>query len=84
MSTSDLDAVALRRAEIARALEDLALKRANLAAEDDELGVTERVLVRIDRLLHAETTFPTNYVADEPMHVRAAGMFRTLMNRRGA
>ncbi|MGQ0532476.1 MAG: hypothetical protein ACT4OF_07275 [Caulobacteraceae bacterium] len=82
MGRSDLDAVAARRAEIARALEGLEVKRTVLAAEDEELDVTERVLKRIDRLTHAETTFPANYVVDEPIHRRAIGVIRALVGGR--
>jgi hypothetical protein len=85
MGRSDLGAVAARRAEIVRNLEKLQSRRTALAAEADELAVTERVLKRIERLLQAETnTFPTNYVADEPIHLRAMGVIRNLMSGRSS
>jgi hypothetical protein len=83
MGRSDLDAVAARRAEIVRDLIGLEVRQAALAAEDEELALTERVLKRIERLLQAEShTFPANYVAEEPIHLRAMGVIQRLISSR--
>ena len=47
MSSSDLDAVVARRQTLARELAKCDAARADLMAEDVELQVTERVLIRL-------------------------------------
>jgi hypothetical protein len=82
MSKTDLDAVAIRRREIARFVSGYEAARAQLQAEIEELDVTKRVLTRIESLLHAET-FPPNYVTSEPIHRRAMGVLKSLIPGRG-
>lgn len=79
MSSTDLDAVAVRRNEIAHVLSDYATNRAKLEAELDELALTERVLVRLGDIMpaHSATSYPPRYVTAEPLHVRAMGMLRS-------
>lgn len=81
MSDTDLQAVAVRRQELARALSGYEAKRAAMEAELAELELTERVLVRLDGLLQPEKTFPAEYVTTEPLHVRAVGMLKSLIPR---
>jgi hypothetical protein len=85
MSDTDLDAVAVRRKEIAHALSDYEATRDALEDELQELALTERVLVRLDGLLRAEvnTTYPASYVTAEPLHVRAMGMLKSFIPGRG-
>jgi hypothetical protein len=85
MSDTDLDAVAVRRQEIAHALSNYDATRTALEEELQELALTERVLLRLDRLLHAEVraTYPPSYVTVEPLHVRAMGMLKSFIPGRG-
>jgi len=83
MSDTDLEAVAVRRKELARALSGYEATRTALEAELEELVLTERVLVRLDGLLHAESTFPPKYVHAEPIHTRAMGLLKSWIPGRG-
>jgi hypothetical protein len=83
MSDTDLDAVAVRRTEIARALSSYDATRTGLEDELQELALTERVLMRLDRLQRAVQTYPTTYVMPEPLHVRAIGMLKSFIPGRG-
>lgn len=83
MSTSDLSAVAARRAEIVSFIGGYDAKVAELKAELEELAVTERVLHRLERLMPED---PADYAADyasaEPIAQRAVSAVRTLLARR--
>jgi hypothetical protein len=83
MSDTDLEAVAVRRKELARALSGYEATRTALEDELQELALTERVLVRLDSLLRADTTFPPNYITAEPLHLRAMGVLKSLIPGRG-
>jgi hypothetical protein len=88
MSDTDLDAVARRRSEIAQALSDYEATRTTLEEELQDLALTERVLLRLDRLLHAEVRAAyaaPSYVTvtAEPLHVRAMGMLKSFIPGRG-
>jgi hypothetical protein len=88
MSTTDLDAVAIRRTEIAHALSGYEANRAKLEAELDELALTERVLVRLSDLMPArpapaEPSYAPQYVTAEPLHTRAIGMLKSWIPGRG-
>lgn len=84
MSTTDLEAVAVRRSAIARALSDFQVSQAKLEAELDELALTERVLLRLERLAPPGPVYPARYVtAAEPLHVRAVGMLKSWIPGRG-
>jgi hypothetical protein len=83
MSKTDLDAVAIRRREIARFVSGYDATRAQLQAEMEELEVTERVLTRLERLMARAEAFPPNYIADEPIHRRAMSVLKGFIPRRG-
>jgi hypothetical protein len=82
MSKSDLDAVAIRRSDIARFLSGYETTRGQLEAEIEDLDVTQRVLTRLEHLLRAET-FPPSYVTTEPIHRRAMGVLKSFIPGRG-
>ena len=76
MSDTDLNAVAVRRREIAHALSNSDATRNALEDELQDLALTERVLVRLERLqqrAEARAARPPSYVTvtAEPIHVRA-------------
>jgi hypothetical protein len=82
MSTSDLSAVAVRRAEIVSFVEGYNAKVAALQAELEELAVTERVLHRLERLMPEDPAdYPAEY-ANEPIAQRAVSAVKTLLARR--
>lgn len=86
MSSTDLDAVAVRRSEIAHALSAYQANRAKLEAELDELALTERVLRRLEHLTPPQPSAPSyapRYVTAEPLHTRAIGMLKSWIPGRG-
>jgi hypothetical protein len=88
MSTTDLDAVAIRRSEIAHVLSNYKANRAKLEAELDELALTERVLVRLGDLMQERPapdapSYAARYVTAEPLHTRAIGMLKSWIPGRG-
>jgi hypothetical protein len=88
MSPTDLDAVAIRRSEIAHVLSNYEANRAKLEAELDELALTERVLVRLEHLMPPRSTpaapsYEAQYVTAEPLHTRAIGMLKSWIPGRG-
>ncbi len=88
MSTTDLDAVAVRRSEIAHVLSNYETNRAKLEAELNELALTERVLTRLERLMPARAAptapiYEPQYVTAEPLHTRAIGMLKSFIPGRG-
>lgn len=85
MSTSDLSAVAARRAEIVSFVDGYVAKRAVLQAELEELAVTERVLHRLERLMPEEPAeYVTEYATNEPIAQRAVNAVKTLLARRNS
>ena len=85
MSTSDLSAVAARRAEIVSFVGSFDAKVAALRAELEELAVTERVLHRLVRLMPEEPAeYVTEYAAHEPIAQRAVSAVKTLLARRNS
>ena len=82
MSTSDLSAVAARRAEIVSFAEGYDAKVAALQAELEELAVTERVLHRLERLMPEEPAEYDAEYANEPIAQRAVSAVKTLLARR--
>jgi hypothetical protein len=85
MSTSDLKAVAARRAEIASYFDGYADKVAALEVELEELAVTERVLHRLERLMPEDPAdYPAEYAAAEPIAQRAVSAVKTLLARRNS
>jgi hypothetical protein len=83
---SDVEAVTARRAAIARELAGVDVARARLQTELEDLSVTERVLKRLDLLLPEDddvASFPTEFVNEEPVHMRAVGMIKSLLAGRG-
>lgn len=85
MSSTDLDAVAIRRSEIAHALSTYEANRAKLETELDELKLTERVLVRLEHLTPVSDapSYAPRYVTAEPLHTRAIGMLKSWIPGRG-
>jgi hypothetical protein len=84
MALTDKSAVAARRAEIVRKMGELDSVRAILEAEDGELAVTERVLKRLDDLLHVDpsVSYAPRYAVAEPMHQRAFGAIKSMIASR--
>lgn len=83
MSTSDLKAVATRRAEIASYFDGYDAKVAALNTELEELDITERVLHRLERLMPEEPLeYPADYAGAEPIAQRAVSAVKTLLTRR--
>ena len=82
MSTSDLSAVAARRAEIVSFAEGYDAKVAALQAELEELAVTERVLHRLERLMPEDPAEYAAEYANEPIAQRAVSAVKTLLARR--
>ena len=79
MSSTDLDAVAVRRSEIAHALSDNEANRVRLEAELEELALTERVLARLEHLMPSPTApnCAPRYITAEPLHTRALGVLKS-------
>ena len=85
MSTSDLSAVAARRAEIVSFVDGYDAKVASLQAELEELAVTERVLHRLERLMPEDPAdYPADHVSAEPIAQRAVSAVKTLLARRSS
>ena len=83
MSTSDLKAVAARRAEIASYFDGYEAKVAALNVELEELAITERVLHRLERLMPEDPAdYPAEYASAEPIAQRAVSAVKTLLTRR--
>ncbi|QGZ96506.1 hypothetical protein [Terricaulis silvestris] len=84
MSTSDLSAVAARRAEIVSFVDGYDAKVAALRAELEELAVTERVLHRLERLMPEEPAEYAEEYANEPLGQRTVSAIKTLLARRNS